>query len=229
MHFCSSSVRMFFLIDPFTFKKLKESVNFEFCLDPIALRRTVGWESKRRFQRAKHTFREKGVIKGKKELVHALRYLTFAIQIAEKGRIYDFSAANKYYEQIINDPDNDFDSLSKRYDVVRSQLREFLATLVPIQEQLHTHVGTHQQAVLELPRNIITWLDIYEPPTNFEPSPNQNTHIIQSLNYLRDKGSLKQLQHEHHIDIYRHSQYTHLFLLRHSVCTSRNGFLFTSF
>jgi hypothetical protein len=54
----------------------------------------VLWESRRRYNTAKHRLKTGEVYKGKKELVHAVRYVLFATQIVEHGRITDFSAAN---------------------------------------------------------------------------------------------------------------------------------------
>lgn len=41
--------------------------------------------------------------KAKKNLFHALRYVLFGIQIAEKGKITDYKAANIYYKQIFDE------------------------------------------------------------------------------------------------------------------------------
>jgi hypothetical protein len=49
-------------------------------LDVDVLRRTATWQSKRRFHVAVHAA-ERGIDKGKKEIIHSMRYLMFAMQI----------------------------------------------------------------------------------------------------------------------------------------------------
>ena len=46
-------------------------------------------------------------LKARKRLFHALRVPTFAGQILREGRISDFSAANRYFEEIFTDPSED--------------------------------------------------------------------------------------------------------------------------
>lgn len=52
-------------------------------IDISVLRRTVGWESKRRFLSSRATFKTKGEYKAKKDIVHSIRYLLFAMQLVE--------------------------------------------------------------------------------------------------------------------------------------------------
>jgi len=55
-------------------------------IDVDMLSRTSRWEAKRRFKRADYTARIETPKKGKKDIVHAFRYLLFALQIFEKVR-----------------------------------------------------------------------------------------------------------------------------------------------
>ena len=70
---------------------------------------------------AKHQYADEDFERAKKGVFHALRILDFGIQIAEKGRIYDFSHANDM-KKIIDQDDSfnpkkylgDFNTMRKR-------------------------------------------------------------------------------------------------------------------
>lgn len=98
----------------------------EFQIDLDLLRRTAAWESKRRYTRAVFPARE-SMRRGKKDMVHAFRYLLFAMQIFEHGRIIDFTCANDYYRQIVLGTDEvqdevQFKALLVQWESERSKL-----------------------------------------------------------------------------------------------------------
>lgn len=103
-----------------------------FVLDLDMLRRTAAWESKRRYTRAVYPARD-SMRRGKKDLVHALRYLLFALQIIAHGKIVDFTCANQIYKEIVVDTENSvtdevqFKELMKTWETKRSQLSHQLA------------------------------------------------------------------------------------------------------
>ena len=53
-------------------------------MDLDVLRRTIFWESKRRFQCAGHTAASKSLRSGKKDIVHSFRYMLLAMQIVKE-------------------------------------------------------------------------------------------------------------------------------------------------
>ena len=97
-----------------------------FVIDLDLLRRTAAWESKRRYTRAVFPARD-SMRRGKKDMVHAFRYLLFAMQIFEYGRIIDFTCANDYYRQIVLGTEHvqteeDFKALLIEWEPERSKL-----------------------------------------------------------------------------------------------------------
>jgi len=66
------------------YKKLKEDYKYEAEVDLDVLRRTIFWESKRRFQCAGHTAASKSLRSGKKDIVHSFRYMLLAMQIVKE-------------------------------------------------------------------------------------------------------------------------------------------------
>jgi hypothetical protein len=97
-----------------------------FVLDKDMLRRTAAWESKRRYTRAVYPARET-MRRGKKDLVHALRYLLFALQMFDHDRITDFTCANEYYRQIVMETDEvqteaQFKTLMQKWEPERYKL-----------------------------------------------------------------------------------------------------------
>jgi hypothetical protein len=120
-----------------------QTVTFDFKIDYDVIRRTLGWEAKRRFQRASHTALTDSITRAKKEIIHSLRYMLFALQIIEtvrfshcttvldallskyyipQGRIYDYQAANNYYYEILQDNFMDWGDVMKKWEPVRREL-----------------------------------------------------------------------------------------------------------
>ncbi|KAL6058905.1 hypothetical protein QOT17_014572 [Balamuthia mandrillaris] len=69
----------------------------QWTLDRAIFWRSVMWETNRSIRNAKKKFANGNVKKGKKELFHAIRYLMFALQILDEGKICNFAAANEYW------------------------------------------------------------------------------------------------------------------------------------
>ena len=63
----------------------------------------------------------------KKSLWHSLRIYMFGIQMMRYGRIVDFTVANKYYNEIINSP-NDWEYLKNKYQPLRNELHSQFKT-----------------------------------------------------------------------------------------------------
>ncbi len=73
-----------------------------FALDLRMLLAAAEWEAGRTLARAKRKLKEGDAKKGAKELFHSLRYLCFATQIAQHGRILDYAGCNDTWHTIAN-------------------------------------------------------------------------------------------------------------------------------
>lgn len=81
-----------FVLAPFAWK-------WRLNLDYLSL--SVEWEAGRTLARARRKLKEgTDMKKARKELFHSLRYLIFGKQIADHGRLVEFSAANELWNEI---------------------------------------------------------------------------------------------------------------------------------
>jgi len=133
-----------------------KALHDEFVLDFDMLRRTAAWESKRRFTRAVYPARDT-MRRGKKDLVHALRYLLFALQMFEHGRIIDFTCANGIYKEIVTDTEStvttevQFKELMRKWESKRSELSHQLAD-ARVSRRFYGRTDTERR-FLQLARN----------------------------------------------------------------------------
>lgn len=121
----------------------RQLVNYEFFrswqfkLDLVKLRHSVAEKSSQSFVKAKKKFispyewaddeRERG----KKSLFHSLRILNFGIQIASKGKIDDFSAANDIYEEVMTNPSKDWEDYQQRWKPEFNRMNTEFRKLAP--------------------------------------------------------------------------------------------------
>lgn len=73
--------------------------------------------------------------RGLKSVFHSLRMLMFAIQIAEHGKIVDFSAANHLYSEIVDCDEIEWSYFREKY----------LPLKVELEEKLKSYVSTEQE------------------------------------------------------------------------------------
>lgn len=66
---------------------------------------------------------------GKKSVWHSLRILMFGVQLAEHQRIYDFSCANSFYDEIMNL--ETWDQIDERFRLKKNQLATQFRSLTP--------------------------------------------------------------------------------------------------
>lgn len=69
------------------------------------------WQATQRIHTARNRLRRSEIYKGKKETVHCIRYLLFAIQIAKYEKIVDFTVANSLLEEVMSDQSTDWENL----------------------------------------------------------------------------------------------------------------------
>jgi hypothetical protein len=80
------------------------------------------------WQKAKKTFLEEPA-PARKKLFHALRVPMFALQIAQTGKLTDYTAANHFHAEIQRGPDDDFGYYADKFGPVRDALCADLAKL----------------------------------------------------------------------------------------------------
>lgn len=105
---------------------------FKFELDLVNLRHEISSKSSHSFVKAKKKIIvEKEYHLGWKSLFHSLRILNFGIQVAKNSKISDYSAANKYWEEINSDKCIDWDILKEKYQPVFNELASEFRKLAP--------------------------------------------------------------------------------------------------
>jgi len=85
-------------------------------------------ESRNRWKRAKMCILDSNFYTGQKSAFHSLRVLIFAIQIAEHGKIVDYSAANYLYPEIMECDEIDWDYYKEKFLPLKIELEEKLKT-----------------------------------------------------------------------------------------------------
>jgi len=85
-------------------------------------------ESRNRWKRAKRDILDYNFYSGQKSLFHSIRVLIFAIQVAEQGKIVDYSAANYLYAQIVGIDEIDWDFYKEKFLPIKIELEEKLKT-----------------------------------------------------------------------------------------------------
>ena len=97
--------------------------NFKFNLSLSALRHELSQKASNSFVKAKKKIEvEKDFLVGWKSLFHSLRILDFGIQIATKGCIENYSSCNLHWQDIINNPQYEWDYYKKKYQPVYNDL-----------------------------------------------------------------------------------------------------------
>jgi hypothetical protein len=111
---------------------------FNFVLDLNKLRGSLSKKASNSFVKAKKKLtieKDYNPYIAKKSLFHSLRILMFGIQIAEKGRIYDYSEANCFWTDIVENPKNDWEYYKEIYQPIYNSFKTRLRKLVPMEEK----------------------------------------------------------------------------------------------
>lgn len=105
---------------------------FEFKLDLNLLRKEISSVSSNSFVKAKKKIEvESDYYIGWKSLFHSLRIILFGIQIAETGKIYDFSQANKYWLDIVHEKCYSWKPLQEKYKPIKNELLTKFRKIAP--------------------------------------------------------------------------------------------------
>jgi predicted nucleotidyltransferase len=108
------------------------STQFKFELDLVKLRCELSEKSSHSFVKAKKKIdKEKDFYVGWKSLFHSMRILIFGTQIASKGKIYDYSAANYLWDEIIQAQQYSWDYFKTRYQPIYNNLATEFRKLAP--------------------------------------------------------------------------------------------------
>lgn len=60
---------------------------------------------------------------GKKSLWHSLRLIMFGIQLLDFGKIVNYQEANQYYNDIVNNPSNNWEEFKAKYQPIYNSLK----------------------------------------------------------------------------------------------------------
>lgn len=106
--------------------------HFNFDLDLPRLRATLSEKASHSFVKAKKKIeKERDFYIGWKSLFHSLRILTFGAQIAEMGRITDYSAANHFWTEILTEPHYEWEWYKDKYQPVYNELATKFRKVAP--------------------------------------------------------------------------------------------------
>lgn len=96
------------------------------------LRDSISGKSSHSFVKAKKKISvEHDFYIGWKSLFHSLRIVMFGTQIASKGKIFDYSAANKHWAEIIETKEIDWAVLKEKYQPIYNELATEFRKLAP--------------------------------------------------------------------------------------------------
>jgi predicted nucleotidyltransferase len=106
--------------------------HFNFDLDLTKLRHSLSEKASHSFVKARKKIeKEKNFYIGWKSLFHSLRILTFGTQIAEMGKITDYSAANQYWFDILREPHYEWAWFDEKYGPVYNELATRFRKVAP--------------------------------------------------------------------------------------------------
>lgn len=105
-----------------------------FELDSEKLRRAISSVSSNSFVKCKKKINDGQVYIGLKSMFHSLRILMFGMQIAEFGKIVDYSCANSILT-ILMAIGGDWESIEQKYKPLFNELKTKFRLLAPIKEE----------------------------------------------------------------------------------------------
>lgn len=104
--------------------KLQIKEEYPFKLDKLRLKKSLLNSSHNSWTKAKMKLNECDIYSGTKSAFHSLRILIFGIQIAEHGRIIDFSEANYLWKKIDACEELEWDSFKEEYLPLKIELEK---------------------------------------------------------------------------------------------------------
>lgn len=111
---------------------IKENIAWNVLIDSHVLRRAVSAKASNSFVKAKKKMTvEDDMYTAKKSLFHSLRIPIFGRQLAEFGRITDYTAANKYWHLIRDCAIKDWSYYKKQYQPIFNSLMSDFRKIAP--------------------------------------------------------------------------------------------------
>jgi len=89
-----------------------------------ALRKAILMDSSHNLAKAKRLWFEGDVHKSKKNIIHGLRYLHYGLQLAENGRITDFTAGNVHWLEVMRNPSQNWDDYERAYRPIYQRMMQ---------------------------------------------------------------------------------------------------------
>jgi hypothetical protein len=114
-------------------KVVKKEIDFTFNLDLTALRIAISSKVSNSWVKAKKKLivaEDYNPLVAKKSVFHVFRILNFGVQIAKTGKIYDYTAANDYWNDISKLP-NDWNILKEVYQKQKNILESNFRLVAP--------------------------------------------------------------------------------------------------
>lgn len=104
------------------FAKIKEDNKFDFKLNKNKFKSSILFEINKNWRIGKRKFKENDIYGGKKRIYHTIRLLMFGIQILKNGEITNWTEANKYHKEIMNDIHTEWNYYRLKYEIIKKDL-----------------------------------------------------------------------------------------------------------
>lgn len=117
---------------------LKRTKAFPFKIDLSVLRESISAKASHAFHKAYKKFvvpQDRNVYIAKKSLFHGIRIANFGIQMAEHGRIINYDACNSIWFEILNNPDEDWESYDRLYTKLFNNTMTSFRKLAPMKRK----------------------------------------------------------------------------------------------
>ena len=105
---------------------IKETIKFDIEINLVELRKSISKVCSNAYDKCRKKLtieKDFAPYTAKKSLWHTIRILLFAIQICKYGKIVDYTEANKYYNQIVLNEENDWLYYKNNWHVFCNNLR----------------------------------------------------------------------------------------------------------
>jgi len=113
--------------------RLQEKQQLPIEINTKKLVKNILAQSYSSWQGGKMKLQNYDIYRGQKSIFHALRMLMFANQIAEYGKIVDFSEANSLFEEIMALDEIDWDFYKEKYLPLKIELEEKLKSFIKVE------------------------------------------------------------------------------------------------
>ena len=150
----------------------------------------------------------------------AARYIVFALQVVEHGKVVDYSAANHYLKKIMDHPSSEWEDLKAAFQKpVFFKLRdEFfnkaryheLYSRMDVEAEVHAHLFNPRDKAAFLASDIGKLNHLATtgstPPDESSADP---SGLLETVRYLREHG-VQQLRQRYHLRVLPHSQHANI-------------------